>query len=30
MIGSVGHSVQARLRTTELIADAYGAPDSPH
>ncbi|WP_405668302.1 LLM class flavin-dependent oxidoreductase [Streptomyces sp. NBC_01166] len=29
MIGSVGHSVQARLRSTELIADAYGMPDSP-
>jgi luciferase family oxidoreductase group 1 len=28
MIGSVGHSVQARLRSTELIADAYGMPDS--
>lgn len=29
MIGSVGHSVRARLRSTELIADAYGMPDSP-
>ncbi|MFD3534144.1 LLM class flavin-dependent oxidoreductase [Streptomyces sp. NPDC058664] len=30
MIGSVGHSIQARLRSTELIADAYGMPGSPH
>ncbi|MEU0103654.1 LLM class flavin-dependent oxidoreductase [Streptomyces sp. NPDC006267] len=29
MIGSVGHSVQARLRSTELIADAYGMPGNP-
>ncbi|MFD5335151.1 hypothetical protein [Streptomyces hawaiiensis] len=29
VIGSVGHSVEARLRSTELIADAYGMPDSP-
>ncbi|MDA5146555.1 LLM class flavin-dependent oxidoreductase [Streptomyces sp. AD681] len=28
MIGSVGHSLQARLCSTELIADAYGMPDS--
>ncbi|MGQ4402645.1 hypothetical protein ACN6K4_003446 [Streptomyces hayashii] len=28
VIGSVGHSVQARLRSTELIVDAYGMPDS--
>lgn len=30
MIGGVGHSVRARLRSIELIADAYGMPDSPH
>ncbi|WP_374194616.1 LLM class flavin-dependent oxidoreductase [Streptomyces sp. ISL-63] len=30
MIGSVGHSLRARLRSTELIADAYGMPDNPH
>ena len=30
MIGSVGHSVQARLRSTELIADAYGMPGHSH
>ncbi|MGW7072739.1 hypothetical protein ACWGII_37070 [Streptomyces sp. NPDC054855] len=28
MIGSVGHSVQARIRSTELIADAYGMPSA--
>ncbi|MFH8491229.1 LLM class flavin-dependent oxidoreductase [Streptomyces longisporoflavus] len=28
MIGSVGHSIQTRLRSIELIADAYGLPDS--
>ncbi|WP_309053185.1 hypothetical protein [Streptomyces sp.] len=30
MIGSVGHSFEARLLSTELIADTYGMPGGPH